>query len=317
MKSFTAKGLLLMVLLAVGGYASVFLAQSFIQQFKEFAPLNSAQLPSFGLFDLGNLSGDLRATEEGRTNALFLGISGKDYISGELTDTIIFASLGPSRTTVHLFSIPRDLWVAGDEGHFQKINELYRLEGGTDQPSLATAESIRAKVSAIVGQPIHYTAIVDLEAVRIIVDELGGVDINGEHLDGDAALFYIRDRSTPRGDFDRMLRQQELLRNIYRTLSSLESSEQQQKLFAIYNALAENAVSDAGIPQLLTLWGIGPAIAEDHIYSHTITPAEHNLLTVQYVDVAGKAIYTVRPSAGLEHYEDIASYVRDQLSAVE
>lgn len=317
MKKHVLKGFIALAVLVVVGQASIFLLQNLVQQFPKFAPFESARLPFFDSFDLGSLDGELRATEEGRTNALFLGISGKNYISGELTDTIIFASLDPSRKNVHLFSIPRDLWVADEMGNFQKINELYRLEGGTDRPSLATVDSIREKVSAIVGQPIHYTVIVNLEAVKIVVEELGGVEVEGEHLNGDSALFYIRDRSTPRGDFDRMLRQQELLRAIHYAFTSLNSAAQQAKLFTTYTALLENAVSDISIPQLLTLWGISPNISEDRIYSHTITPAERNLLSVQYVDIAGKQIYTLYPIAGLEHYEDIATYVRDELGRVE
>src|SRR3989304_9709252 len=48
---------------------------------------------------------------ENNINILFLGTGGGQHQGPDLTDTIIFASINPTKNRVVLVSIPRDLWI--------------------------------------------------------------------------------------------------------------------------------------------------------------------------------------------------------------
>lgn len=75
------------------------------------------RLPSFH-FDFTSLSfggADLfekvESEQKGKINILLTGMGGEQHEGGDLTDTIILASLNNESKTVTLFSIPRDLYI--------------------------------------------------------------------------------------------------------------------------------------------------------------------------------------------------------------
>lgn len=247
--------------------------------------------------------------EEGRTNTLVLGISGAEHISGELTDSIMLASVHHEQGTADLVSIPRDLWVQTPEGHM-KINELYRIGGGSQEPDAGVADLIAQRVEEITGQPVHYVAVVDLDAIGSVVQSLGSITIDGQSYDADTITTYVRDRSTAGGDFDRMRRQQKTLVAL---LDALRSSSPQQ-LLQTYAVLAEHVSVSASIPELLAFSQLGRAITPENVSFHVITPLTDNLLREVQRPVEGRTLYTLEPTAGLDNYSAIVEYVETILS---
>jgi len=111
--------------------------------------------------------------EGGRVNFLILGIGGKGHAGGDLTDTMIFASLSLANHSVKLVSIPRDIWVPEIRA---KINSAYHW--GDLQPGrgggLPFAKQI---VSEVTGQPVDYALAIDFSGFQGIIDTIGGVDV--------------------------------------------------------------------------------------------------------------------------------------------
>ena len=79
------------------------------------------RLPSFH-FDFSSLSSGfsfggadlfekVESEQKGKINILLTGMGGEQHDGGDLTDTIILASLNNESKTVSLLSIPRDLYV--------------------------------------------------------------------------------------------------------------------------------------------------------------------------------------------------------------
>lgn len=62
----------------------------------------------------------------GKYNVLITGMGGAAHEGGDLTDTIILASLNAKTKTVSMLSVPRDLYVEYPTGGRGKINETYR-----------------------------------------------------------------------------------------------------------------------------------------------------------------------------------------------
>jgi LCP family protein required for cell wall assembly len=136
-------------------------------------------------------------------------------------------------TRSDLVSIPRDLWVP-ISGHGEgRVNTAYR-SGELSRPGSGGALAERT-VSEALGVPVDRYLLVDMSAVKHVVDALGGIEVvvpneivdadfptddfgtrplvipaGRRHMDGQTALAYARTRHAD-DDFARMARQQQVL----------------------------------------------------------------------------------------------------------
>ena len=88
--------------------------------------------------------------------------------SQNLTDTIMVASYDPKTQEAALLSIPRDTFVGDNKNYatgFDKINAIYQTG----------VENLLEDVREITGINVKYYLKVDTEALRALVDEIGGV----------------------------------------------------------------------------------------------------------------------------------------------
>ena len=136
----------------------------------------------------------------------------------------MIASLNFKSNEVSLVSIPRDSYVkiAGTE-IYDKINHSYMYGHGLpdvkDPHQSGIDTTIRTIEDFLGGIPIHYYVTVDMDGVREVVDQVGGVyfdvkypvrsdygrgylmlDQGYQLLDGKKFLIFVRDRSVG-GDF--------------------------------------------------------------------------------------------------------------------
>lgn len=103
----------------------------------------------------------------------------KSNAYGSNTDTIIFAQIVGSK--INLINIPRDVWLPNWE---TKINSMYYYQ---------QAEGVQRGVSEVLGIPVDYYAIVNIDIFKNVVDTLNGVEVNVpermKHTDYAANLF--------------------------------------------------------------------------------------------------------------------------------
>ena len=119
---------------------------------------------------------------------------------------VVHIAVDPSE--IELISIPRDSYVPVKGYGRTKINAAFSYGG----PSL-----LARTVEDLVDLRIDHVAVLDLEGFRKITRRWrrhgAGAGTSPENLEGDAALEYVREReSLPNGDFDRIQRQQNVLR---------------------------------------------------------------------------------------------------------
>lgn len=216
---------------------------------------------------------------EGRTNLLLLGIPGKEHDGIDLTDTLIFVSLGFESNDVLLLSLPRDIWL---DSLKDKINTAYHY--GEEKKQGGGFILAKASVEEIVGQPIHYTLLIDFTGFKRLIDLVGGVDVevenafvdkkfplpgkendlcNGDkeykcryetisfekglnHMDGETALKFVRSRNAEGDegtDFARGKRQQKVLEAFQKKLLTLENLSP-NKLSELVQVLKETIKTD-------------------------------------------------------------------------
>jgi LCP family protein required for cell wall assembly len=237
------------------------------------------------------------------------------------TDTIILVRIPNSGESATAISIPRDSYVEAPgvgkmkingvygSAHFEKKTELVEQDGmdpvqAEPQATEAGREALIKTVASLTGVTVDHYAEIGLLGFSLITDALGGVNVclkdavyeplsgadfpaGWQKLDGPQALSFVRQRhDLPRGDLDRVVRQQSVMASLAhevissKTLSSpatldrlqqavqrsvvlsdgwdiMEFAEQLQKLaagnvaFATIPVLQENGWSDDGMQSVV------------------------------------------------------------------
>lgn len=128
----------------------------------------------------GGLRGMLAATlghDENTVNKLpkmYCLLVGK---SENLTDTIMLASYDPKTQEAGLLSIPRDTFVGESKSNAipgDKINAIYNSYSSSEEG----IEKLVEKVSGLTGIDVKYYVMVDTQALKALVDKIGGVTFN-------------------------------------------------------------------------------------------------------------------------------------------
>lgn len=127
------------------------------------------------------------------------------------SDTMMLVHLPDDRSGAYIISLPRDSWV-DIPGHGKgKLNATFSWGG---PPLLIDT------VQRLTGVRIDHFAALDWSGFTKLTDHLGGIEIvmadgSEQHMSGEEALSYVRERSSlPRGDLDRTHRQQNYLRAV-------------------------------------------------------------------------------------------------------
>jgi LCP family protein required for cell wall assembly len=191
----------------------------------------------------------------GRVTILFTGVDSAPGRGEHLYDSIMVVSYDPTTNSVQMVSVPRDsasfpFYFGGTDPISHKINELPKAvdHGWIKSPDGGYTTLIK-EVGYLVGIPINFSAIVDLQAFVKLIDAVGGIDVDNpsvisdgtydwldgaygfylaagpQHLDGKHALAYVRSRHGADGsggnnDFKRADRQQQVLISLLHKMSS-------------------------------------------------------------------------------------------------
>lgn len=237
---------------------------------------------------------ELQQDAYGHTNFLLLGSGGKEHEGGNLTDTIIVASLDNETKLVTMLSIPRDLYLEDSLVGNSRINENFYKAKTYYGSTTEGLDHMKNQVEKIIGVPIHYWLKVDFQGFKDLVDALGGVDVYVEnsiydpyypkdgtflyetfsidvgqhHMDGETALKYARSRKTT-SDFDRAKRQQEIIYAVKEKALETEIIFSTEKITSILNTLKENVETNMKVKEILTLGSMIDEYSKDQI-SHRL-----------------------------------------------
>jgi LCP family protein required for cell wall assembly len=288
----------------------------------------------------------LKGEGDGRVNILMLGVGGAHHDGGDLTDTMMIASIDPINNQAVLLSLPRDLWTKMPNnyvGNYQKINAAY--ESGkykylgkqditnTDHKAvLAGFEGVNSVVERVTGVPIHYNLLVDFQAFQQAVDTVGGVSIdapeqlwdptmaweNGwspvlakkgiNNFNGHQALNYARSRETS-SDFARGQRQRSILLALKDKTANLGTLTNPMKLSSLMSAFGNNVQSDISISDMTRMASIMKKVPSSQIQSVGLTDGTNSFVTTGNIN----GMSVVMPKAGLEDYSKIQEYIRSKL----
>ncbi|KAF1297260.1 transcriptional regulator [Enterococcus sp. JM4C] len=194
-------------------------------------------------------------------SVLLLGID-TDAVRGSQTegrsDSIMVATVNPQKKQTTLVSIPRDTYteLVGN-GTSDKLNHAYAYGG---------VSMAMASVENLLDIPIDHYALVNMDGMTDLIDEVGGIDIDNHlafdyegasfplgniHLNGWEAVKYSRMRyDDPEGDYGRQRRQRIVLEALFHDLASIDSISNYKGLLDV---LGNNAKTDLSWDTLMTL----------------------------------------------------------------
>lgn len=299
---------------------------------------------------------ELAKDENNLTNVLIFGTSeDAEGHGGELlTDSILVASINQEKRTSKIFSIPRDLWVnytvpGGDTmncvvGTQGKINATYmcalnEYKNNKDQASRYFAR----KISEITGLNLQYYMTLDWSALKTVVDELGGIDVdvyaddeNGIHdscqhldlprgmnygLNGSQALKLARARNAgcddggdfglSRSNFDREINQQRIFNAIKNKAFSVGILSKPTKVIRLIDSLGNNVKTNITMAEVRTLIDVSMNLEGEVQSIPTVDQFGVGRIGVQSVVLPqGASVYNM---SSLFNYGDFQRYLRKML----
>ena len=237
--------------------------------------------------------------DEGRINVLLLGIDKQDTREGN-TDVMMLASIDPGTGSALLLSIPRDLCLDECESQADRLNGVYEREG---------PDALKERVSEILGLPVDFFAAVNFNGFAEAIDLLGGIEFwverdfdelfefletreqlrlrldSGWHeLTGREALLLARSRQfDPGGDFARICRQQQLVRQIREKALSVQIVPRIPELLL---GLGEWFETDFPVVSMPSFTELAMAIPSSRLHSQAITEENDMLEAVTGADGA-------------------------------
>ena len=307
------------------------------------------------------ISSELKKDENGQTNFLIFGTSedAKGHGGQELTDSILVASINQENKSAKVFSVPRDLWVnysvpgseqmsctVGDRG---KINATYlcALEEYKNSMSVSNAKDAASlyfakKISEVTGLSMHYYVAADWSAVKMIVDKIGGIDVDvyaddedGIHdscqridlkkgmyynMNGDLAMKLARARNAAcapgdyglsRSNFDREINQQRIMNAIKNKVSSIGILMNPGKVMSIIDGLGDNLRTNIVMSEVRTLIDFGTKLEGGIQPISTIDQFGTGRIGLSSVVIpAGASTYS---EGSLYNYTNFQRYLRSQI----
>ena len=259
-----------------------------------------------------------------KQNILLLGVDSNgadsDLWVGTRTDTIILLNVDPRTKTLNAISIPRDSKVYLPKGMgIQKVNAAHAI-GGVEMTVKTIENTLGVKVD-------KYIMVHD-DAVRAIVDAIGGVDIfveknmkyndytgklhinftKGHHkLTGNDVVEYLRFRHDALGDIGRTQRQQWFLRGL---LASLQKPETITKIPKIVSVANKYIKTDMSVYEMTQYASLAKGFDMDNIEIAMLpgTPNKQGYISYWILDpektqeVVDRLIYRQKSTDIKEHY---------------
>lgn len=263
-------------------------------------------------------------------NILILGKSGGDYIAPHLTDTIMVLNINPlaNPPKISLISIPRDFLIKLDNPErFLKINSLWHYFESTEETVI---DLMKEKIESITSLPIDSILIFDLETVKQVIEKIDGVTVlvdsdiydpkfpkegggyetfslqkGWRYLSAAEAIKFIRTRYSPLGDFDRIGRQQEILKSVKGKLTSLNPIWNLPTLWSIFSTLRNGLITDLTFEDVENLWAVSQRVPLEDIQTLSIDISS-GLIKAKTTYFGSIPSYTLVAS------EDAFDYVRIQ-----
>lgn len=292
------------------------------------------------LSDISKITSDtrtpLKGEDNGRINILLLGMAGKGKPGGELTDTLMIASIDTKNNKIALLSLPRDLYSSVPEKNYSaKINSLYKYGLANNEG----IEPLKKTLENITGISINYYSVVNFSGFEKFIDDIGGINVQVERdiydtsypgpnysyetfeikkglhkLDGSTALKYARERhDDPEGDFGRAKRQQQVIQAAKNKVFSSKTLFNPFAINNLLNTLGDNVQTDMNLEEMDSFLKLAKNLDTQNINNAVVDAwKEDSLLKVSHIFYENSRAFILVPRIGnYTEIQDLAKNIFD------
>ncbi len=311
-------GTLAVLLVVVGGYA----AYSYFRFVGGVSHVDVIASPGNGKTQNILLVGDDHRPDNATQEQLNQLSTTQDG-GGTNTDTMMILHIPANGKSATLISLPRDSWVNVPGHGMNKLNSAFSLGGGGSDPTNG-AKLLIQTVQDLTGLTIDHYVRVSLLGFYTIAQALGPVEVclndavNDPYsgavfpagvstLDAKQALSFVRQRhGLPRGDLDRVVRQQYFLSVEAHKFLSAGTLLNPGKLTATLDAVSGSLETDPGL-NFLQLAGQLQGLTGGKIKSATIPISGTPTITVDGEDLSVVQVDTAAMPAFIQSLEGLPS----------
>lgn len=226
--------------------------------------------------------------QSGRVNVLFAGLD----VGGYRSDTIMVASIDLLTKKISVLSIPRDTRIKLN-GSYAKINAAIGTPG--------RVQTLINAIKEITDLPINYYVTVENDGFRNIIDKLGGVYIDVPQdmryrdpvqklninlkkgyqlLDGDKAEQFVRFRSYPNADYERIKAQQMFMRELIKQKLTLQNIANAKEIF---NEAKKYVSTNIGVSDILKYVDLLKSVDSSSVQFFTLPSYAEYINKISYV----------------------------------
>lgn len=221
---------------------------------------------------------EVKDPSKNKINILLIWKWGVWHEAPDLTDTLILASINKTYNTVSMLSIPRDLYVAYGNNSEWKINQIYALERIRAWDDQKWIRALEDTISKITWESIDHYIAIDFKWFEEFINAIWWVEIDVPNtlvdnqfpdgnwwyrtliikkwtwlFDWETALKYARSRHST-SDFDRSLRQQQIISSIKDKLASGWFLSKLSKVKRFYEIFQKYVETDLGVVDIVNLY---------------------------------------------------------------
>ncbi len=244
------------------------------------------------------------------------GQGGRWHYSPDLTDAIVLAYYKAETDTINLISLPRDLYVELD-GRRLRLNQAY---------SEKKVDELLALMPEITGVEVERYVVFDLDLVEQAIDSLGGIDVDLpkkvvdpvsgftlqaglQRLDGGDAVWLIRNRFAPEGDFFREKNQHLVVEAAFRKFETLSAI---RKTVVAFRLLPKVSESEANF-DLNDLFYEFRNSQEANFNSIVLDFGTGLLVSSSIETPTGQSAYILVPKEGVNQYAQIREFIQSHI----
>ncbi|MDP3953295.1 MAG: LCP family protein [bacterium] len=244
------------------------------------------------------------------------GQGGRWHFSPNLTDAIVLVYYRAETKTVNLISLPRDLYGKFGDSYL-RLNRVF-MSG--------KVEDLMAAMPEMTGIEVDKFAVVDLAVVSAAIDSLGGVDVDlpsrvvdpvtgftlqagVQKLNGEDAVWLIRNRFAPQGDFFRE-KNQHLV--VEAALQKYEGLSPLRKTVFAFRMLPEIKKSQANFDLNDLFFEFG-GIDQLNFNSIVLDFDTGLLLSSSIQTNTGESAYVLIPKEGINEYSAMRAFIEERV----
>jgi len=269
-------------------------------------------------------NGDVPASPSEGISFLVLGKTGKVIgwnFSPDLADSVFLVNYVPKIGVINLISLPRDLYVNIGGEQF-KLNEIIKRN--------KINEFLSGNLVEMTGIKTDRYVVIDVDFVKQVIDDLGGIEVNlsspavdwasgytmqagDRHLTGEDVVWLVRNRYSSEGDFFREKNQHAVIKSIFEKYKNLGHFDKAKFVFKTMPLLAQ---LDGNInPQefLIPAFNVNNLRFNDVVFDFSTGILQSSEVVVPAGTSSTSTAYILVPRAGQENYSELKGFIQSKI----